>query len=490
MRKAFHAIYKTTLLHVNPRAGCCGKGRAGGFCDSCRQLHTYCAPKPVGALAFQLCLRHGACLRCAELRQSALPEEDVLLHCFPPCACYCRVKGRRLTPRYVAACWRFTNDTQAVPRCSMCEMKAPACFNHVRFVCWGVVRLLSFLTHALASPVAAREGPALPAVSHAPVQATLAPAMPLLADVHFTHSSCVQRVANRPYDEAVDLEGSLDERCVPAAGLPGRRAVSHEPRTSHPRRSVETHVNLSQSIVQSPPGQASGGGRGHAAAQAHGAPYGGERGDSPPRVREDARGEYAGSAAEIPGGSRVGADDAASTLSDSAGGEAGESTVSTGGAIMPAGAYKASDYASLPVSEDIRGLFKYITSYKAHDIKLETVLKPFIPDYMPALGSIDSFIKPARPDGKEEELGLTVVDEPAANQSDPTVLDLQLRALSKKSNLQPTHVRSIEHASRNERCVLCLESWTDTAPARMPTIAHTHTTPLPQRNLQVDIQHR
>ncbi|VDP86178.1 unnamed protein product [Echinostoma caproni] len=38
-----------------------------------------------------------------------------------------------------------------------------------------------------------------------------------------------------------------------------------------------------------------------------------------------------------------------------------------------------------------------------------------------------------RPDGKPDNLGLLVLDEPCANQSDPTVLDLHLRALSKQS---------------------------------------------------------
>ena len=56
--------------------------------------------------------------------------------------------------------------------------------------------------------------------------------------------------------------------------------------------------------------------------------------------------------------------------------------------------------------------------------------------------------QPLPPDGREDELGLRQLDEPGAGQSDPTVLDLQLRALSKKSGLEPTLVRSIEHADK------------------------------------------
>ncbi len=45
-----------------------------------------------------------------------------------------------------------------------------------------------------------------------------------------------------------------------------------------------------------------------------------------------------------------------------------------------------------------------------------------------------------RPDGKPETLGLKQLDEPAAVQSDPTVLDLQLRAVSKTATLEPMTV--------------------------------------------------
>ena len=47
-----------------------------------------------------------------------------------------------------------------------------------------------------------------------------------------------------------------------------------------------------------------------------------------------------------------------------------------------------------------------------------------------------SVFKVARPDSKPEMLGLTLLDEPCAKQSDPTVLDLQLRAFSKQTNLK------------------------------------------------------
>lgn len=57
-------------------------------------------------------------------------------------------------------------------------------------------------------------------------------------------------------------------------------------------------------------------------------------------------------------------------------------------------------------------------------------------------------VKPDRPDGQDETLGLERIDEPGPVQSDPTVLDLQLRAMTKRSAMEPAAVRSIEYADR------------------------------------------
>ena len=58
-----------------------------------------------------------------------------------------------------------------------------------------------------------------------------------------------------------------------------------------------------------------------------------------------------------------------------------------------------------------------------------------------------------RPDGKQDNLGLVALDEPASVQSDPTVLTLQLRAVSKASGNQPMMVRSIEHAEKDPQAI-------------------------------------
>jgi intraflagellar transport protein 46 len=117
------------------------------------------------------------------------------------------------------------------------------------------------------------------------------------------------------------------------------------------------------------------------------------------------------------------------------------------------GAYSAKDYANLNVSAEVRDLFQYIERYKPHEVELESTLKCFIPEYIPAIGEMDAFIKVPRPDKKEEELGLKFLDEPSASQSDPTVLELQLRALSKKLQYGDVVVRSIENAAKNPAAI-------------------------------------
>lgn len=57
------------------------------------------------------------------------------------------------------------------------------------------------------------------------------------------------------------------------------------------------------------------------------------------------------------------------------------------------GAYSSKDYASLNVTAEVRDLFQYIERYKPHEVELESTLKCFIPEYIPAIGEMDAFIK-------------------------------------------------------------------------------------------------
>ena len=68
---------------------------------------------------------------------------------------------------------------------------------------------------------------------------------------------------------------------------------------------------------------------------------------------------------------------------------------------------------------------------------------------------MDAFIKVPPPDASRDELGLKVLDEPAAQQSDATVLELQLRAGSKKAH-GDLSIRSIENAAKNPQEI---EKW-------------------------------
>lgn len=120
------------------------------------------------------------------------------------------------------------------------------------------------------------------------------------------------------------------------------------------------------------------------------------------------------------------------------------------------GAYNPKDYSHLNVTAEIRDLFQYIERYNAQPVELDTTLKCFVPDYIPSIGEMDAFIKVPRPDGKEDDLGLKRLDEPTAIQSDPTVLELQLRAMTKKQQYGDVSVRAIENA---EKSPLAIEKW-------------------------------
>ena len=59
----------------------------------------------------------------------------------------------------------------------------------------------------------------------------------------------------------------------------------------------------------------------------------------------------------------------------------------------PEGMYDPSDYEYLNVSSEIKEIFNYIVRYTPQTIEIETRFKPFIPEYIPAVGDIDAFLK-------------------------------------------------------------------------------------------------
>eukprot|EP00466_Bigelowiella_natans_P012907 jgi/Bigna1/91104/estExt_fgenesh1_pg.C_880077 len=113
--------------------------------------------------------------------------------------------------------------------------------------------------------------------------------------------------------------------------------------------------------------------------------------------------------------------------------------------------YNPADYKDLDVSSNIQKVFDHIERYTPGNIDLDTRMKPFIPEYIPSVGDIDSFLKVPHPEGKKDGLGLTLLDEPASQQSDPAVLDMRLRLASKQTNLKPITVRCIESADKEPK---------------------------------------
>ncbi|XP_039327267.1 intraflagellar transport protein 46 homolog isoform X4 [Saimiri boliviensis] len=144
------------------------------------------------------------------------------------------------------------------------------------------------------------------------------------------------------------------------------------------------------------------------------------------------------------------------------------------------GAYDPADYEHLPVSAEIKGLFQYISRYTPQLIDLDHKLKPFIPDFIPAVGDIDAFLKVPRPDGKPDNLGLLVLDEPSTKQSDPTVLSLWLTENSKQHNItQHMKVKSLEDAEKNPRAIdMWIESISELHRSKPPATVH-YTRPMP-----------
>jgi intraflagellar transport protein 46 len=66
------------------------------------------------------------------------------------------------------------------------------------------------------------------------------------------------------------------------------------------------------------------------------------------------------------------------------------------------GAYDPSEYQGLNVGGEVKELFQYITRFKPQNIEIEAMLKPFIPEFIPAVGEVDAFLKIPRPDEESE----------------------------------------------------------------------------------------
>ncbi|KAI6227140.1 Intraflagellar transport protein 46-like protein [Aphelenchoides besseyi] len=109
------------------------------------------------------------------------------------------------------------------------------------------------------------------------------------------------------------------------------------------------------------------------------------------------------------------------------------------------------------LSSDIRDMMHFVDSFAAERVEIQAVLRPFFLDYIPAIGDVDPFLKIPRPDQIDDQLGLLVLDEPAAVQSDPTIVDMRLRQLSNTpTKLEDAPVKKLDRADKNQQHI---EQW-------------------------------
>ncbi|KAH1005924.1 hypothetical protein HUJ04_006823 [Dendroctonus ponderosae] len=133
------------------------------------------------------------------------------------------------------------------------------------------------------------------------------------------------------------------------------------------------------------------------------------------------------------------------------------------------GEYDPAQFANLQVQSEVAELFEYIVRYSPAKVATEYKFKPFIPEFLPAVGDIDAFLKVIPPDTTPSgevfdenvlQLGLVVLDEPASNQSDPALLHLQLRAendsLMTSSEQKHIVVKKISNVEKNSKVI---EKW-------------------------------
>ncbi|XP_066254908.1 intraflagellar transport protein 46 homolog [Euwallacea similis] len=130
------------------------------------------------------------------------------------------------------------------------------------------------------------------------------------------------------------------------------------------------------------------------------------------------------------------------------------------------GEYDPAQFHDLTVDPEIAEVFEYITRYTPAKMASDYKFKPFIPEFLPAVGDIDAFLKVEPPettlsgdifDENVLQLGLLVLDEPASNQSDPPLLHLQLRAAHDEpmEEQEQKHivVKKIDNLEKNSKVI-------------------------------------
>lgn len=102
-----------------------------------------------------------------------------------------------------------------------------------------------------------------------------------------------------------------------------------------------------------------------------------------------------------------------------------------------------------------------------------------MPDYVPAVGEVDAFLKMPKPDGAKEDLGITLLDEPALNCEDKTILEHMYVQSKNVVRATPMNVASIENAEKNHKEVTrWINSVQDLHKTRPPPTVN-YTKPMP-----------
>jgi intraflagellar transport protein 46 len=113
--------------------------------------------------------------------------------------------------------------------------------------------------------------------------------------------------------------------------------------------------------------------------------------------------------------------------------------------VFTSGFYDPSAFSTLEANDEMKEVFQFITKYKIEDPKFDINLMPFFPDFVPIVGEVDGFIKVPRPDGGNDLLGLTVLDEPALIESNEQKINLALKDLVKGRSGDLDITRTIDY---------------------------------------------
>ncbi|XP_052897828.1 intraflagellar transport protein 46 homolog [Anopheles moucheti] len=108
-------------------------------------------------------------------------------------------------------------------------------------------------------------------------------------------------------------------------------------------------------------------------------------------------------------------------------------------------------YENIDAPGEVKDLFQYISRYTPQRIAIEFKLKIFIPEFIPAVGDIDAFLKVCPPEpvsekkskklnGHIQNLGLMILDEPCGDQSDSVLLQMKLRSIFTKPIETPSAI--------------------------------------------------